>query len=389
MRTWYLRNEEGNLKVACYYVKTIIFNFIQLLLLIPLIILSIKTSQSYARYGSSIEYENTLPLIDNAIRAWLLFLVVLYGFVSFFAIRNSIRHSRSIQHFSWISFLSSWIPLTSIISIFIAYHERYLHYFINFECTNRNEGLQIDHKQLLNWLLGKVSSSKLIRNTLLFWITFIISCVGLGFIFSYHANEPLDNYFIFNTVSFFTQENNFLFWLFLVLFMFLNKKQLFSNNTYLLYATSYLLIVGIVANLMIGPYIYEKGTDKFTSAYPIIKFIWMHVINPTMLTWFCVNSLAQNYVKPIDFKPFIGNFVVYPIFYGIYLYSIPFMCHYSIYGRLTNLNPNMYNELNNHMGNPLWIFGCIGLVVIFILIGSLMRYINIKIVNNYSNYQGK
>lgn len=378
----------------CFYVskcfsKATTFSIINFLLLSPLIYLIIVTVNSINNYGLAISQPYLLPLNLNSDRAWFLFILVLYAFIESFIIENNIKYIMATGK-KLIPILLMIFPFMFVCNLWIGIiKENYLKQYWIYFISNRDASEQISHYDFWLWITHKTKANKLIRNTLLFYITFIISIVGLGFILSTQEDEFLVNdYFIFNTVSFFTQENNFMCFFFLFVFLFLNKKTLFNNNTWLIYTTSYILVVGLVANIMIGPYlVLNPDSKEFDTAYSITKFIWLHAMNPTFFTWFAINSMAQNYDKPIAYKRFIINYLRYPFFYGIYLYSLPFLCNYSVYGQLTNLNPDMIQEQATSGGQPYWIFGAFGILLFLILVASIIRHINIKIVNNYTNFK--
>ncbi len=360
-------------------------------LLIPIIWLIVLSVQSFMTYGWGIQHEGDLPFYDNSIRSWCLFLVIFYSALVFMTFYNYWLHKDLIKD-KWVVFAPSLFPPLFIWSLIYVIKKNYLINFWYFLWTNRVEPKQISHTELWHWLTGKTKSTKLIRNTILFYFTLTIFTIGMVFIGIKGPSDEIDgnihDYFIFNTMSFFTQQNNIMCWAFLFVFAFSHKKIIFKDNTLQTYLCAYISVVGIVALTMIGPYIaFQSDGSEFLKPYNMTKFLWLHLIDQIFFIWFTINTFAQNYNpnhKPL--KKYLLEGSIYPVFYGCYLYAVPFFSYYSVYGFLTNLNPFMLDENGNSVGNPWWIFGSIAVMIVIYSALLLFRWINDKICKNHIKY---
>ena len=297
-----------------------------------------------------------------------------------------------LQEVKWIIFTPCIIPLACPWIIWYVIKHRYLQNFWGYLRTNRAEPKQISHKQFWAWITRKTESNKLIRNTLLYYFALIIFTIGFVFINitgpSSDINKEVNDYFIFNTMSFFTQQNNIMCWVFLLFFGLWHKKVVFKNNTLQTYLCAYITVVGVIALTMIGPYVvYQSDGSDFLEPYNMTKFLWLHLINQIFFIWFTINTYAQSYsYNTGSWKKYFFEGSIYPVFYGLYLYIVPFFSYYSVYGFLTNLNPYMLNEDGSHAGNPLWVFGIIGVMSVVYLSLFFFRWLNNKICKNQIKY---
>jgi hypothetical protein len=76
-------------------------------------------------------------------------------------------------------------------------------------------------------------------------------------------------------------------------------------------------------------------------------------VTPIFFAIFAINSLVVSKEKPNQFLhiSIIGS--IYPLFYAFFSYSLPFYTRHSVYGIVTNLNPNMADFTTQIKGNPL------------------------------------
>ena len=359
------------------------------ILLIPIIWLMVLTIQSFNEYGWAIQHEGDLPFTENCIRSWFLFLLVLFCAIIFVSIYVYWLHKDLITK-KWIVFAPSFFPLLFPASLIYVIKNHYLINFWYFLWTNRVEPKQISHKAFWQWITKKTESNKLIRNTILFYFTLIIFTIGFVFININGPSNDIDgnvsDYFIFNTMSFFTQQNNIMCWVFLLIFGIAHKKIIFKDNILQTYLCAYITVVGVVALTMIGPYIaYQSDGSEFLEPYNMTKFLWLHLVNEVFFIWFTLNTYAQTYnnLSNHSWKKYFVEGSIYPVFYGLYLYIVPFFSYYSVYGFLTNLNPYMYDKEGNVAGNPFWIFGAFGVMLVIYGSLALFRWLNDRICKNH------
>jgi hypothetical protein len=60
---------------------------------------------------------------------------------------------------------------------------------------------------------------------------------------------------------------------------------------------------------------------------------------------FAITSLLLNKNAPRKFKNVIGVSMILPLSYGVFAYSLPFYSRMSVYGSLTNINPNVNTSI--------------------------------------------
>ncbi len=364
-----------------------------LLLWFPMVWMMIETLHSFSNYGWGIVHEYDLPNRDNSIRSWFLFLIVFYVgvmCVTFYQYWLH-HHCNELKENKWVIFVPSIIPLAFPWSLYYVISNGYLSMFWYYIKTNRLEQKQISHTQVWKWMTMQTKWNKLIRNTLLCYLTFIILTIGFIFINiqgpSTKTNN-IDDFFIFNTMSFFTQQNNIMCWVFIIFFMLFHHKVVFKDNLLQIYVCSYISVVGFVALVMIGPYVsYQDHGSDFFLPYNMTKFFWLHLVDQVFFIWFTINTFAQSYsFTRMSYKKYMFEGSFYPIFYGIYLYTVPFFAYFSVYGFLTNLNPWMLKEDGTHAGNPWWIFGAFGIAAIIWFFLWFYRWLNERICRNQLKY---
>lgn len=376
--------EEQHYLIQKLFTKITILSIIQFALTIPWIILLVFFVKSFIKYGWGIQQANMMPYNQNAMRAWFLFVSFLYLLASSFSLYYGIQGF--IKDKKWY-FLTSF--LNSFIFPFFLYSSiknHYLHYYFKYINATRFEQLQIDHYAFLKWIKKETKSTPLIRNTLLFYITLAISFVAFAFCLVPQVDKksPETNYIIFSIFSFFTQQNNMMCFLFLFLFCFLNKRNVFKENTFMNYMCSYILIVGFVAMVMALPYIYlPKTGSSHATIFTFVKFLWLHVFHPVFFAWFTFSSMAKsNAITGESFLKFFIRGIIYPLCYGVYLYSMPFVVRYSIYGQLTNLNKWMVDSNGKPLGDPFWLIGIAAMFLLFFFVLFLIKFLNKILIRN-------
>lgn len=367
-----------------------ICHIILFLLWVPLTVMMIKTIDSFVVYGWGIRHEGDLPGIVNSIRSWFLFLVAFYLGVMFVTFYQYWLH-RKLNENKWLYFLPTIIPILFVLSLWYVITNRYIINFWYYLRTNRTEPKEISHTEFFRWVSRRTTINKLIKNTILFYFALIIFTIGIFFIIFQGPSSKqsnIDDYWIFNTMSFFTQQNNIMCWIFLLVFGLFHHKVIFKDNLLQMFVCSYISVVGFVALLMIGPYIANQpeGSD-FLIPYNAMRFFWLHLVDQVFFIAFTVNTFSVSYSLPrISTKRYLFEGTIYPLFYGMYLYSVPFFAYYSVYGFLTNLNPFMLREDGQPAGNPWWIFGSLGIALVIYFFLWFYRWLNERIVRNNIKY---
>ncbi len=121
-----------------------------------------------------------------------------------------------------------------------------------------------------------------------------------------------------------------------------------------------------------------------------VRAIWLHTINPLVFLIFCISSFYTNQLTKIPLGKMLGYAVIYPIAYGVLIYTIPFMIQATVYGCATNINPYMIlppdyldTSIQTPEGDPWWILlsivGIIAICGVMTIINSIDNKINDKL----------
>lgn len=204
-------------------------------------------------------------------------------------------------------------------------------------------------------MLTTIKNKDIRKNDHLFWMTFIftivflVTVVSLIFIFltldvqEDPINDPRTLWW-FRKFSFFTEWSNFSCFLVCFLFLLNHRWKIFDNGKFMNYIAIYILFVLIVfwTVLLPGAVIINGvphvKTDKING---IISTGWFHLITPVAYVLFVAfynyfwidyrNLKITNYYKTVFY---------FPLTYCFYTYTLPFIANISVYGLMTNTNPN-------------------------------------------------
>lgn len=361
--------------ISIQWSKLLLVSILQLFGFIAIFILAFFVSVSFRNYGwEYVIYDKRMPIGDEAIRVGLMWVVALSTFLTGYTLYLSIKlfsfNKFLIYHFGFLS----WVLIPYY--VFQSVKESYWSDFSKYLLSNRNEGLQISHLYFWQVITRKKRVNKLFWNTLLGYLTFIASIIGVISIFITFSNDSSNSRasnVMFHFLVWFTSFSNETLFLFMLAFIFLHKKYFFRENTVLTYIAGYMFVVFLVFWTYLFPQ--EESLGSPMNAF---KSIWLHAINPLLIVIFCINSYFQNCNAPKkSWWKFCLIGSVFPLTYALFAYLLPFVVHFSIYGSLTNLNPDMITSAGDHMGSPIWIIGFFVLVLIFNLIYLILRYINL------------
>ncbi len=213
----------------------------------------------------------------------------------------------------------------------------------------------------------KQKKNRLFWNTTLFLfllLVIIIDFIWMWVLKEYSENDPNKNV-LFNTFSYFTQLSNLVIIFFAIIFSFSHQTIIFRNNTIMILLAAYITVVGVC----FWAYLLPFGNLKYD--YPtwpdFIKTTWLHGVVPITFVVFTINSLYISKEKPNTFFNTSTIGLVFPLAYGIYAYLLSFVTRYSVYGIITNLNPNMIPFSHTDPGNPFFFFFFFGVAAIFYL----------------------
>lgn len=373
-------------KEAILWTKLLILSYLQLFAFIAIAILGSFVSASFATYGwDYVIYDPSvvgyMPMTDEAIRAALCWVVAVATFIVGYSIYITIKLYPTNKKLIYTFGIFNWalIPYLQ----FKQYKNRYTQAFGQYLKLERNEGLQLSHLHFWECIRGKARLDKLFWNTCLGYLTFISSLVGFLSILSSssYANVTgqMNSNFFFHIFGAFTSFSNEVLFVFMLAFICLHKRHLFRENTALIYITSYMLVVFLVYWCYLIP-----AAGFATAPVDIFISVWLHAINPILIIAFCINSFFQNYIMP---KKKLYSFClmgcILPMTYGLFIYLMPFLIHFSVYGALTNINFLMLSADGQNIGGFFGIIGFVALFLVFNLVFLLFRTINYFIVKKH------
>ncbi|MGL5246422.1 MAG: DUF1600 domain-containing protein [Mycoplasmoidaceae bacterium] len=328
------------------FTKLTIYSTLINLLAIFGILFFILTIPTWSEYGYSfLKYDhklaNVIPINIQVFRGAAYLSLVLYLTFSSFSI-NCIKNienknSKKILLYSGGIFINFLLPYIIYISSKNGYYKTFFKY-INEKGMQEN-GIYKNKKfyEYNNHFFYKIFTIFCFCITIVAVIITIIPMITTDTRFD---PDNVRSNFFYGSISFFTTQTNFLTFLFILLFVFFGNRVLFEDNKYLIHVASFIFLVLIIFWLFIFP----KNINAIMLSYPkpfdIFKTTWHHGINPLIFSIFTIWTLKITKRTPVKFDKLLTNHLVYPLVYSIYIYALPFFTQTSIYGTITNMNPN-------------------------------------------------
>ncbi|MGL5205450.1 MAG: DUF1600 domain-containing protein [Metamycoplasmataceae bacterium] len=332
-------------KITFYSVLSVI------MLSIGSIVLSF-TFKDWIKYGpiylkGDPDYE--LPVIVQAYRALLMLLLTLFILFSILSLGEITRIEEKrikIIYFFSLGFLT-WILLPY--TFFLGIKHKSYSQFWSYLKTKKDAPEQIN---IATWLSSfKRKKDILFWNTSLFLILILIVLVDFSLIWinmDYNYNDPNSN-IMFNTFSYFTQWTNFAIIFFVFLFLIGHRTIIFRKNTLLILMASYITVVCVVFWSFLIPF--GNIEESYSILTDLVKTIWLHFITPMVFVVFTICSLFVSKEKPSTYLRTAVLSGPYPMTYGMYAYSLSFVTRHSVYGIITNINPNMVDWRTSTQGS--------------------------------------
>lgn len=323
-----------------------------------------------------------IPISIQASRAWCLSSLIISLFLMCLIIWEIKKMEMTYYKKYFIASLGifTWMIIPYI--IYIGIKEKSYTLFLNYISKNKDADNQISFNILKNGLIRKCNKNKIFWNTLFCYFVFSITIIDFVFVFlipepKLSNLENPNNTITFNTFSYFTQLSNMACFFFMLLFVFFHNKIMFRNNTLMISLSGYIFIV---STIFWGGLIFMG--ENYDGIFAWLKTSWLHAVTPVFFILFFITSLLTNKEAPKQFKKIFGITTLYPLVYGIYVYLLPLITRVSIYGTLTNLNPDMITP-DGVVGNPWNIFFIILMIFYFFLVillfWSISFYINKKL----------
>lgn len=380
-------NLNNNLKQTSLWWSKITINcMIQLVVFVLWIIVVYYSSLSFKTYGWEyvVDPSFALPTNDASIRMFLIFLTTIFGFQSLYNIYYCIKLRNGDR--SWLIYsagLLSWVLLPLL--IYDGFSQRYFANFKDHISTNRDDGLQISNRHVYNSIKYGYYKDKLFKNTILAYVTFLFTLVGFILIWLPKNSYTGLSFLSFEVLTYFTQLTNLTCFFFMLAFLFFHKKIAFKENTLISYIATYILIVGVVFWSVLLPF-YNGKAEYMADPVRTTTAAWLHTATPIIFVIFTIRCYVTNYSLPKrNWFIYVFKGCIYPAFYSIYAYVLPFTIHYSVYGPITNLNTQMINSKGIPIGYWWMIFAAMLAVIIFISTILIFRRINICCVKNHQS----
>ncbi|MGL5643776.1 MAG: hypothetical protein ACRCW3_03340 [Metamycoplasmataceae bacterium] len=334
--------------------KLTFYSSLSIIILLIGSIVSIYTFDDWIKYGPIYlkgDPNYVLPVIVQAYRALLMMLLTLFFSISVLSFWETTKieekRIRTLYFFS-IGFLT-WVllPYTFILA---SKHKSYSKFW-EYLKTKKDAPEQIN---IATWLSSfKKRKDILFWNTSLFLFLILIVLVDFSLIWinqDHNQNDPHSN-IMFNTFSYFTQLTNFVIIFFVFLFLVAHNTIIFRKNILLILMATYITIVGVVFWSFLIPF--GNIQESYSILTDLVKTIWLHLVTPLTFAAFTICSLFVSKEKPSTYLRTAALSGPYPMTYGMYAYSLSFVTRYSVYGVITNINPNMVDWRTSTQGSPI------------------------------------
>ncbi|AFQ03773.1 hypothetical protein CM1_02700 [Mycoplasmoides genitalium M6320] len=153
---------------------------------------------------------------------------------------------------------------------------------------------------------------------------------------------------IIEQIDKFTDQTNVMLLIYAVIYTFNPKSWLLKNQQFFLSALAYILFTFIGYNLILS---IAGIAYKSTNPYKLTSSIFLHVIAP--IAFFIASFIKIKHEKDVNINMFFKSlllFMIYPLIYGLYLVTIPYVRHYLFNGRPSTYT--IYGSITNTKDNP-------------------------------------
>lgn len=365
--------------------KLFLFSLIQFVVLIFLVATTIIVFQDSNSFFAPLDRETSvLTGSVQAKRAWATLFSTIFIIISFLIIHNS----RKLENKNRKNITIFTLALVSPVNLFFCFKDllkdKLFSYWLNLYKAPNENNYVVSFPEFLRILFKKTNiSRKTVKINFILYITF--SFCFLAFIINTilfnSSDDPynLYNFYIFAKVTFFTQLTNTLCFLYTIYFLIFKNTLLVKNTNIKIIIASYIVVVATVFVFIIIP---GKKIFHIKSNYNILGVISglnQHILVPIFFVWFIYLLLINEKQKSDHFLKISLRANVYPIWYSMYVYTLSFVCRFSPYFSITNMNPNMILfDSENARGNYWHVLYTIIIIVYLILWYFIFWSINLK-----------
>ncbi|MGL5592181.1 MAG: hypothetical protein ACRDCJ_02355 [Metamycoplasmataceae bacterium] len=356
--------------------------------------------------------EQLLPMSVQSARLWQAFSLVICIVMIMMTCWEIKKMEKTEYKKYYLASLGVFTWLMLPYTIYIGMKEKAYIKFLDYNSQDREEELQMSFESFKNGISGSGRKDKLFWNTIFGYLVLLVTLISTIFcflnfnsLFGIEKLNPIDpdilkpgftvqDYYatlrsqvIFGPLSTFTSLGNYTCFLFMLGFSLFSRKIAFRNNTIMILVASYIFVVLAIYWGYLFPQSLQN--NEYVILFQWVRTSWTHAVVPFLVIGFTITSILISKSKPTNFKSLTLKGIPFPLFYGIYIYSIPFYTRWSVYGGLTNMNPNMDTSVGiegvTKTGNPLMIIAFLGLAALFVFVffcfWSLAYLVNKKEMN--------
>lgn len=365
---------------------SIVFQFIFLSISFIYTLFVFKHKDSF---GAPLDKDyDLLPAYVQAQRAWAVFFATLYFVFTIYIFYKTFQIKKSFAK----KFIIFTLGIFSFINIFIFSYlfikeKLYLYWVDKIKTKNDIEYMPSFYtfcQIIAN--KSKIPKKKIIMNIFSYitWLICLIAFVMNLIIFDKEEDNIfyLRNYYIFNKWSFFTQITNTFCFLYLTFFLLFKKSIIVRNKNVKILISSHIIVVSSIYLFILLPANFVIKANLYVTWDEYLSTINQHLIIPILFSLFMCLIMKKEKEMPINFAYCARKGILYPLWYSLYVYIIPFVCRYSPYYDFTNSNPNMSLEMApNRYGNYFNVFYILPILIYFEIWFFIMWLINIKLAN--------
>lgn len=299
-----------------------------------------------------------------------------YIFFSVWSIKTGLDYNESSQKIRGILLYLSFIPINSLVNIFLI--AKYI-----------NKNNFIYYKELLftqdNELKEKYKWGSWRRNILLGLFIVLLPVVVFIFFQDSIETNPNSNHYNniwFYSFNYFTIQTNLMILFFTGISLFFPGLKIFKNNNLQIVVTVYIFIVGAAWNGLLLPSLINTGKFEQIPTYKRVITFWYHLVDPIVfITCSLVLIFKQPFKKQTEFKNIFKLGLIYPLMYLTFVAIVPFTAGVSIYSEFTNVNPNLLILLGdkNVPGSYVNFVIIIGFWFLFLFFIWMIWFIDLKV----------
>ena len=292
-----------------------------------------------------------LPEWVATFRSISLFLILWYVAVSCFLLHHGIQEIKFNNKLIGYNVSLSLLLIPSFLNLFFSLKNTNWNYVKKyFQFLFTDDADLKEHFSRKNWKYWMMLGVLIVMTPMLLFV-FYLGPNHKGFLVigenGTHLPEQKEYYsnFWYNSLQYFTIQTNLFCYLWVILFVIFPYKKLFKSNSYLIYAVTYLLIVGVTYDFALLPNKIVGGETANWTSYDWATTVYEHMVDPIVFCGSGIVILSQS--KKFITRDYLTTLkfgLIIPTIYLTYALINPFVCNESVYGWFTNSNPNLWTN---------------------------------------------